>query len=62
MDLSQLVVARDGYTVLDWISDIGGIQGMFISGIALFMAFWNHNMIENHLVTRLFKLERAHEG
>lgn len=32
---------------------------MLISFVAIFIAFWNHNMIENHLVTRLFKIERA---
>ena len=36
-------IAREGYTVLDWISDVGGMQGMLISGIALFMTFWNFN-------------------
>ena len=59
MDLSQRVIARSGYTALDWISDIGGIQGLLISGVAIFIAFWNHNLIENHMVSRLYKLERA---
>lgn len=62
MDLSKRIIARAGYTVLDWVSDIGGIQGMLISGVALFMGFWNHNMLENHLVSRLFKVERVREG
>ena len=59
MDLAQKVVARSGYTALDWISDIGGMQGILISGVAIFVTFWNHNLIENHLVSRLYKLERA---
>ena len=59
MDLAQKVVARSGYTALDWISDIGGMQGLLISGVAIFVTFWNHNLIENHLVSRLYKLERA---
>ena len=41
MNLSQRVVARAGYTFLDYLSDIGGMQGMLISGVAYFLAFWN---------------------
>ena len=36
-------IAREGYTILDWISDVGGMQGMLFSGAALFLAFWNYN-------------------
>jgi hypothetical protein len=62
MDLNQKVIARAGYTSLDWISDVGGMQGMIISGIALFLAMWNYNMLENHLVSRLYTLERSDEN
>ena len=34
LSLDLKVVSRDLYTVLDWISDIGGIHGMLISCIA----------------------------
>jgi len=30
---------------------------MLISGVALFMAFWNSNMLENYMVEKLFKLK-----
>ena len=40
-DLTRIV--REGYTVLDWISDVGGMQGLLIKMFALFMAFWNFN-------------------
>ena len=43
MNLSQLVIARAGYNILDYLSDIGGMQGMLISGVAFFLAFWNFN-------------------
>mgnify|MGYP001359323254 FL=1 len=36
MNLSQMQIARAGYTFLDWLSDVGGMQGMLMSGIALF--------------------------
>ena len=59
INLSQKVIARAGYTVLDYISDMGGMQGMLISFIAWFIAIWNYNMFDNHMVTRLFKIERT---
>ena len=61
MNLNQLVIARDIYTFLDFLSDIGGIQGMLISGVALFMAFWNYNMLENYMVSKLYKLKPSHK-
>lgn len=58
MDLNLTVVARDIYTGLDWISDIGGIQGMLISFVAVFMMYWNYNQLSNYLVTRLYKMKK----
>ena len=43
MNLNQLVIAREGYTVLDWISDVGGLQGILISTLAMLISFWNYN-------------------
>ena len=43
MDLNLTVVAREGYTVLDWVSDIGGMQGMLLGFFAFMVAFWNYN-------------------
>ena len=51
MNLNQVVIARDGYTYLDFLSDIGGMQGLLISVLALFMGIWNHNQLENYMVT-----------
>ena len=61
MNLNQLVIARDIYTFLDFLSDIGGTQGMLISGVALFMAFWNYNMLENYMVGKLYKLKPSRQ-
>ena len=61
MNLDEFVIARDGYTFLDYLSDIGGMQGLLISGVAYFLAFWNHNYFDNYMVTRLFKIEKKNE-
>ena len=58
MNLNQKVIARQGYTVLDFISDLGGMQGMLISFIGWFIAIWNYNMFDNHMVSRLFKVKK----
>ena len=58
MNLDQKVIARTGYTYLDFFSDIGGLQAMMISMIMYFMALWNYNYFDNHMVTRLYKLEK----
>ena len=59
MNLDLLVIARSGYTFLDWMSDIGGMQGILMSGIAYLMAICNFNHFDNFMVTRLFKMEKA---
>ena len=43
MNLSELVVSRDGYTFLDYLSDIGGMQSLLMSGTAYLLAIWNYN-------------------
>jgi len=57
-NLNLTVVARDGYTILDWISDIGGIQGILISAVAIIVSFWNYNWLDNTLVSRLYRIEK----
>ena len=57
-DMNLVVVVRDGYTVLDWISDIGGIQGILISAIAIMIGYWNYNYFDNNMVEQLYKIQR----
>ena len=56
-NLSLVKISRDGYTFLDWISDIGGIQGILISTIAIFMGIWNYNSLDNFLSTKLYQIK-----
>ena len=49
MNLDLKIISRDGYTALDWLSDIGGIQGIFISGLTIIIGFWNYNYLENYM-------------
>ena len=51
------MVARDGYTFLDYLSDIGGVQGILISFVIYLMTIFNHNYFDNSMVTRLYRME-----
>ena len=56
MNLNQLVIVREGYTIFDFLSDIGGMQGILISFAAIFLGVWNYHFMDNFLVTRLYRL------
>lgn len=55
MNLDLKLISRSGYTSLDLISDIGGIQGILLSVFGVVLGVLNYNMLDNHLVTKLFK-------
>ena len=55
MDLNQVVIARNGYTVLDFFSDIGGIQSILISAAAIMVYVWTYNSLDDYMVTKLYK-------
>ena len=55
MSMDQTLVERSGYTVLDILSDVGGMQGFLISAISLLLSILNHNHLENYMVSKLFK-------
>lgn len=56
MDLNQVVIARNGYTVLDFFSDIGGIQSILISAAAIMVYVWTYNSLDDYMVTKLYKV------
>ena len=43
MSLDQTLIERTGYTILDILSDVGGLQGILISGISFILGILNHN-------------------
>ena len=56
MNRHQRVVARNGYTILDFISDIGGMQGIMMLFFAIFCSMWNWNQLDNYMVSKLYKV------
>ena len=55
-NLDLLVIARAGYTVLDLISDIGGILGILMSAAGTFLFAWGYNSFDNYMVTKLYRV------
>ena len=62
MNLNQREISRVGYTFLDYLSDVGGMQVLLIGAINYFLAFWNYHYFDNYLVTRLFKIEKSNKS
>ena len=62
MNMDMLSHKRQGYYIFDLISDVGGIQSILFSTFAFFVSVWNYNMLENSMVSRLYKLERKDEN
>ena len=57
MDLNQVIIARNGYTVLDFFSDIGGIQSILITGSAFVVYAWTFNSLDDYMVTKLYRVK-----
>ena len=49
------VIQRDGYTILDILSDVGGLQGILISLISLFISMCNYNHLNTYIASKLFR-------
>ena len=55
MNLDLAKVSRSGYTFIDVLSDIGGIQSILISTITILISIFNYNHFDDYMATRLFK-------
>ena len=56
MNLNQRVVTRNGYTIADVLSDLGGLQRVIMSFGGILAAFLNFNNFENYMSSRLYKI------
>ena len=62
MNLDQKTLARTGYNVLDVLSDVGGIQGILMSGFGIILSIFNYNNFENYLASRIYIVQRSATG
>ena len=51
------MIARNGYTIFDYFSDVGGMQGLLLSFVAAFLSFWNYNRLDDYIIMKLFRLQ-----
>lgn len=51
MNLDFTTIQRTGYTFLDLLSDIGGIQGLLMSFIGILLSVFNYNNFDNFMAT-----------
>ena len=56
MNFDVVRLQRDGYTLIDILSDIGGMEAILISGISLFLSLWNYKHFDSHMASNLYKL------
>ena len=61
MNLDQILIQRSGYTVLDLLSDVGGLQGILISAMSLLLSILHQNQLNDYLVSKLFKQDDSLE-
>ena len=55
MSMDQTLIQRSGYTILDILSDMGGMQNILISLISFTLSILNYNYLDNYLISKLFK-------
>ena len=61
MNLDLTVIQREGYTLLDLLSDVGGLQGILISTFSLLLGIWNHNYMESYIASKVYKVASTDE-
>ena len=52
-------ITRTGYTLLDLLSDIGGIQGLLISLFSAVVGFLNKSYFDDQMVAKLYKYQSS---
>ena len=56
INLDLLFVNRDGYTFIDVLSDIGGMEAIFISGITIFLSIWSYKHFDSYMASHMYKM------
>ena len=58
VDYNKTVIEREIYTILDFLSDIGGIIEMFIKSFGLILAIIHNRYPEVFAASRLYKMSQ----
>ena len=49
--MNLTVKQRNGYTLVDILSDIGGLLGILTSLMTFFLNVWNYDYLESYLIS-----------
>ena len=58
MNRDLAVIQRNGYTLLDLLSDTGGVQSILLSGFAVLISLLNYKHFDTYIASQLFKLRK----
>ena len=56
MNFDIVEISRDSYKIFDFVSDIGGMNGVLMSGSLFLLSITNFNRFDNIMVSRLYKI------
>ena len=52
------VISRQTYSILDLLSDFGGVQSVLISAFGIILSLLNYRHAENYMASKLYKIRR----
>ena len=58
MSLDKLDIERENYSILDVLSDAGGIQSILTAAFSAIIAVLNYKYFDTFMASRLFKLKK----
>ena len=56
-NLDQLFIQREGYTILDLLSDVGGLSGIGIWMLDILVKILNYDYMNSYMTSKLYKLK-----
>ena len=55
MSLDTVMISRETYSILDWLGDIGGLNGILLSIVEICVAPFASFSLQKYLLTSFFK-------
>ena len=56
MSMDLTLIERTGYTIIDVLSDVGGLMGIIFSAITVLIEIINYDHLNYFLISKLFKV------
>ena len=58
VNMDQIVITRSTYTILDLLSDIGGIQAMLAPILSIPLVLLNYKHFKTFMASKLYKIKK----